>query len=360
MKFTKRQLTTMVVAGLMGTAFAGASFAADASSSAADLLAMNQDRTAAPDTEKIKTLEAQIAKVQQEIAEANTWWEKNKDIINSYEDEDSDGYHKAQDNWTAEYNKYKPTHDKGPDHLKQLQAALEAAKNGGTVPVAPQPGDVGTSSGTGEAAPSPADMKRSLQLAQENVQHLQELTARVNRDVTEAEAAAKADPTDETAKVRAESSKAYAGIVQKAMEAAKQAVTKWQQQLKVEVKDESKPFTMPSPAVETGTDIGQLQQELADLQKQLPDVEKHANWSTAEFNNNGGYANNGASTEVLLRYLQDTQKLSDLQAAIKAKEARISALSSGTGSTPGTGKEETNLIRVNRVASRYRNRLNRR
>ncbi|MUP50719.1 hypothetical protein C3L55_07560 [Veillonellaceae bacterium M1-70] len=341
MKFTKRQLTTMVVAGLMGTAFAGASFAADASSSAADLLAMNQDRTAAPDTEKIKTLEAQIAKVQQEIAEANTWWEKNKDIINSYEDEDSDGYHKAQDNWTAEYNKYKPTHDKGPDHLKQLQAALEAAKNGGTVPVAPQPGDVGTSSGTGEAAPSPADMKRSLQLAQENVQHLQELTARVNRDVTEAEAAAKADPTDETAKVRAESSKAYAGIVQKAMEAAKQAVTKWQQQLKVEVKDESKPFTMPSPAVETGTDIGQLQQELADLQKQLPDVEKHANWSTAEFNNNGGYANNGASTEVLLRYLQDTQKLSDLQAAIKAKEARISALSSGTGSTPGTGKEET-------------------
>lgn len=102
MKFTKRQLTTMVVAGLMGTAFAGASFAADASSSAADLLAMNQDRTAAPDTEKIKTLEAQIAKVQQEIAEANTWWEKNKDIINSYEDEDSDGYHKAQDNWTAE------------------------------------------------------------------------------------------------------------------------------------------------------------------------------------------------------------------------------------------------------------------
>ena len=73
----------------------------------------------------------------------------------------------------------------------------------------------------------------------------------------------------------------------------------------------------------------------------MPDVEKHANWSTAEFNNNGGYANNGASTEVLLRYLQDTQKLSDLQAAIKAKEARISALSSGTGSTPGTGKEET-------------------
>lgn len=58
MKFTKRQLTTMVVAGLMGTAFVGASFAADASSSAADLLAMNQDRTAAPDTEKIKTLEA--------------------------------------------------------------------------------------------------------------------------------------------------------------------------------------------------------------------------------------------------------------------------------------------------------------
>ena len=39
--------------------------------------------------------------------------------------------------------------------------------------------------------------------------------------------------------------------------------------------------------------------------------------------------------------MQDTQKLSDLQAAIKAKEARISALSSGTGSTPGTGKEET-------------------
>ena len=341
MKFTKRQLTTMVVAGLMGTAFAGASFAADASSSAADLLAMNQDRTAAPDTEKIKTLEAQIAKVQQEIADANKWWEKNKDIINSYEDEDSDGYHKAEDKWTAEYNKYKPTHDKGPDHLKQLQAELEAAKNGGTVPVAPQPGDVGTSSGTGEAAPSAADMKRSLQLAQENVQHLQELTARVNRDVTEAEAAAKADPTDETAKVRAASSKAYAGIVQKAMEAAKQAVTKWQQQLKQEVKDESKPFTMPSPAVETGTDIGQLQQELADLKKQLPDVEKHANWSTDEFNNNGGYANNGASTEVLLRYLQDTQKLSDLQAAIKAKEARISALSSGTGSTPGMGKEET-------------------
>ena len=101
-------------------------------------------------------------------------------------------------------------------------------------------------------------MQRSLQRAQENVQHLQELTARVNRDVTEAEAAAKADPTDETAKVRAASSKAYAGIVQKAMEAAKQAVTKWQQQLKVEVKDESKPFTMPSPAVETGTDIVQL------------------------------------------------------------------------------------------------------
>lgn len=341
MKFTKRQLTTMVVAGLMGTAFAGASFAADASSSAADLLAMNQDRTAAPDTEKIKKLEEQIAKVQQEIAEANTWWEKNKDIIGSYEDEDSDGYHKAQDNWTAEYNKYKPIHDKGAEHLKQLQAELEAAKNGGTVPVAPQPGDEGTPSGSGETAPSPADMKRSLSLAQKNVQHLQELTARVNRDVTEAEAAAKADPTDETAKVRAESSKAYAGIVQKAMEAAKQAVTKWQQQLKVEVKDESKPFTMPSPAVETGTDIGQLQQELADLKKQLPDVEKHANWSTAEFNNNGGYANNGASTEVLLRYLQDTQKLSDLQAAIKAKEARISALSSGTGSTPGTGKEET-------------------
>ena len=341
MKFTKRQLTTMVVAGLMGTAFAGASFAADASSSAADLLAMNQDRTAAPDTEKIKTLEAQIAKVQQEITEANTWWEKNKDIINSYEDEDSDGYHKAQDKWTAEYNKYKPTHDKGPDHLKQLQAALEAAKNGGTVPVAPQPGDEGTPSGSGETAPSPADMKRSLSLAQKNVQHLQELTARVNRDVTEAEAAAKADPTDETAKVRAESSKAYAGIVQKAMEEAKQAVTKWQQQLKVEVKDESKPFTMPSPAVETGTDIGQLRQEVTALQKQLPDAEKHANWSTAEFNNNGGYANNGASTEVLLRYLQDTQKLSDLQAAIKAKEARISALSSGTGSMPGTGKEET-------------------
>ena len=341
MKFTKRQLTTMVVAGLMGTAFAGASFAADASSSAADLLAMNQDRTAAPDTEKIKTLEAQIAKVQQEIAEANTWWEKNKDIINSYEDEDSDGYHKAQDNWTAEYNKYKPTHDKGPDHLKQLQAALEAAKNGGTVPVAPQPGDGGTPSGTGEAAPSLEDMQRSLQRAQENVQHLQELTARVNRDVTEAAAAAKAAPKDETAQERAKSSKAYAETVKTAMEAAKQAVTKWQQQLKVEVKDESKPFTMPSPAVETGTDIGQLQQELADLKKQLPDVEKHANWSTAEFNNNGGYANNGASTEVLLRYLQDTQKLSDLQAAIKAKEARISALSSGTGSTPGTGKEET-------------------
>ena len=341
MKFTKRQLTTMVVAGLMGTAFAGASFAADASSSAADLLAMNQDRTAAPDTEKIKTLEAQIAKVQQEIAEANTWWEKNKDIINSYEDEDSDGYHKAQDNWTAEYNKYKPTHDKGPDHLKQLQAALEAAKNGGTVPVAPQPGDGGTPSGTGEAAPSLEDMQRSLQRAQENVQHLQELTARVNRDVTEAAAAAKAAPKDETAQERAKSSKAYAETVKTAMEAAKQAVTKWQQQLKVEVKDESKPFTMPSPAVETGTDIGQLQQELADLQKQLPDVEKHATWSTAEFNNNGGYANNGASTEVLLRYLQDTQKLSDLQAAIKAKEARISALSSGTGSTPGTGKEET-------------------
>lgn len=341
MKFTKRQLTTMVVAGLMGTAFAGASFAADASSSAADLLAMNQDRTAAPDTEKIKTLEAQIAKVQQEIAEANTWWEKNKDIIGSYEDEDSDSYHKAQDNWTAEYNKYKPTHDKGPDHLKQLQAALEAAKNGGTVPVAPQPGDEGTPSGSGETAPSPADMKRSLSLAQKNVQHLQELTARVNRDVTEAAAAAAAAPKDETAQERAKSSKAYAETVKTAMEAAKQAVTKWQQQLKVEVKDESKPFTMPSPAVETGTDIGQLQQELADLQKQLPDMEKHATWSTAEFNNNGGYANNGASTEVLLRYLQDTQKLSDLQAAIKAKEARISALSSGTGSTPGTGKEET-------------------
>ena len=341
MKFTKRQLTTMVVAGLMGTAFAGASFAADASSSAADLLAMNQDRTAAPDTEKIKTLEAQIAQVQQEIAAANAWWEKNKDIINSYEDEDSDGYHKAQDNWTAEYNKYKPTHDKGPDHLKQLQAALEAAKNGGTVPVAPQPGDEGTPSGSGETAPSAADMKRSLQLAQKNVQHLQELTARVNRDVTEAEAAAKAAPKDETAQERAKSSKAYAEIVQKAMEAAKQAVTKWQQQLKVEVKDESKPFTMPSPAVETGTDIGQLRQELADLQKQLPDVKKHVTWSKEAFDRNGGYANNGASTEVLLQYLRDTQKLSDLQAAIKAKEARISALSSGTGSTPDTGKEET-------------------
>nr|WP_288223766.1 YadA-like family protein [uncultured Megasphaera sp.] len=341
MKFTKRQLTTMVVAGLMGTAFAGASFAADASSSAADLLAMNQDRTAAPDTEKIKTLEAQIAKVQQEIAEANTWWEKNDGEY--YKDNFPDGIDTsgAAPDFIAMYHKYEPIHDKGPDHLKQLQAELEAAKNGGTVPVAPQPGDEGTPSGSGETAPSPADMKRSLSLAQKNVQHLQELTARVNRDVTEAEAAAKADPTDETAKVRAESSKAYAGIVQKAMEAAKQAVTKWQQQLKVEVKDESKPFTMPSPAVETGTDIGQLQQELADLQKQLPDVEKHANWSTAEFNNNGGYANNGASTEVLLRYLQDTQKLSDLQAAIKAKEARISALSSGTGSTPGTGKEET-------------------
>ena len=341
MKFTKRQLTTMVVAGLMGTAFVGASFAADASSSAADLLAMNQDRTAAPDTEKIKTLEAQIAKVQQEIAEANTWWEKNDGEY--YKDNFPDGIDTsgAAPDFIAMYHKYEPIHDKGPDHLKQLQAALEAAKNGGTVPVAPQPGDEGTPSGSGETAPSPADMKRSLSLAQKNVQHLQELTARVNRDVTEAEAAAKADPTDETAKVRAESSKAYAGIVQKAMEAAKQAVTKWQQQLKVEVKDESKPFTMPSPAVETGTDIGQLQQELADLKKQLPDVEKHANWSTAEFNNNGGYANNGASTEVLLRYLQDTQKLSDLQAAIKAKEARISALSSGTGSTPGTGKEET-------------------
>ena len=337
MKFTKRQLTTMVVAGLMGTAFAGASFAADASSSAADLLAMNQDRTAAPDTEKIKTLEAQIAQVQQEIAAANAWWEKNSDIIDSYED----GGEGPQADWIAIYNKYKPIHDKGAEHLKQLQAELEAAKNGGTVPVAPQPGDEGTPSGSGETAPSPADMKRSLSLAQKNVQHLQELTARVNRDVTEAEAAAKAAPKDETAQERAKSSKAYAGIVQKAMEAAKQAVTKWQQQLKVEVKDESKPFTMPSPAVETGTDIGQLQQELADLQKQLPDVEKHANWSTAEFNNNGGYANNGASTEVLLRYLQDTQKLSDLQAAIKAKEARISALSSGTGSTPGTGKEET-------------------
>ena len=337
MKFTKRQLTTMVVAGLMGTAFVGASFAADASSSAADLLAMNQDRTAAPDTEKIKTLEAQIAQVQQEIAAANAWWEKNSDIIDSYED----GGEGPQADWIAIYNKYKPIHDKGAEHLRQLQAELEAAKNGGTVPVAPQPGDEGTPSGSGETAPSPADMKRSLSLAQKNVQHLQELTARVNRDVTEAEAAAKAAPKDETAQERAKSSKAYAGIVQKAMEAAKQAVTKWQQQLKVEVKDESKPFTMPSPAVETGTDIGQLQQELADLQKQLPDVEKHANWSTAEFNNNGGYANNGASTEVLLRYLQDTQKLSDLQAAIKAKEARISALSSGTGSTPGTGKEET-------------------
>lgn len=337
MKFTKRQLTTMVVAGLMGTAFVGASFAADASSSAADLLAMNQDRTAAPDTEKIKTLEAQIAKVQQEIADANTWWEKNKDIIDSYED----GMGGPQGNWTAEYNKYKPIHDKGAEHLKQLQAELEAAKTGGTVPVAPQPGDVETSSGTGEAAPSLEDMQRSLQRAQENVQHLQELTARVNRDVTEAEAAAKAAPKDETAQERAKSSKAYAETVKTAMEAAKQAVTKWQQQLKVEVKDESKPFTMPSPAVETGTDIGQLQQELADLQKQLPDVEKHATWSTDEFNNHGGYANNGASTEVLLRYLQDTQKLSDLQAAIKAKEARISALSSGTGSTPGTGKEET-------------------
>lgn len=341
MKFTKRQLTTMVVAGLMGTAFAGASFAADASSSAADLLAMNQDRTAAPDTEKIKTLEAQIAKVQQEIAEANTWWEKNKDIIGSYEDEDSDSYHKAQDNWTAEYNKYKPTHDKGPDHLKQLQAALEAAKNGGTVPVAPQPGDGGTPSGTGETAPSPEDMKRSLSLAQENVQHLQELTARVNREVTEAAAAAKAAPKDETAQARAENSKKYAEIVKTAMEAAKQAVTKWQQQLKVEVKDESKPFTMPSPAVETGTDIGQLQQELADLQKQLPKAEERANQSQEELNHSVAYTNNGPSTEVLLRYLQDTQKLSDLQAAIKAKEARISALSSGTGSTPGTGKEET-------------------
>lgn len=341
MKFTKRQLTTMVVAGLMGTAFAGASFAADASSSAADLLAMNQDRTAAPDTEKIKKLEEQIAKVQQEIAEANTWWEKNKDIIGSYEDEDSDGYHKAQDNWTAEYNKYKPIHDKGAEHLKQLQAELEAAKNGGTVPVAPQLGDEGTPSGSGETAPSPADMKRSLQLAQENVQHLQELTARVNREVTEAAAAAKAAPKDETAQARAENSKKYAEIVKTAMEAAKQAVTKWQQQLKVEVKDESKPFTMPSPAVETGTDIGQLQQELADLQKQLPKAEERANQSQEELNHSVAYTNNGPSTEVLLRYLQDTQKLSDLQAAIKAKEARISALSSGTGSTPGTGKEET-------------------
>ena len=341
MKFTKRQLTTMVVAGLMGTAFAGASFAADASSSAADLLAMNQDRTAAPDTEKIKTLEAQIAKVQQEIAEANTWWEKNDGEY--YKDNFPDGIDTsgAAPDFIAMYHKYEPIHDKGPDHLKQLQAALEAAKNGGTVPVAPQPGDEGTPSGSGETAPSPADMKRSLSLAQKNVQHLQELTARVNRDVTEAAAAAKAAPKDETAQERAKSSKAYAETVKTAMEAAKQAVTKWQQQLKVEVKDESKPFTMPSPAVETGTDIGQLQQELADLQKQLPDVEKHATWSTAEFNNNGGYANNGASTEVLLRYLQDTQKLSDLQAAIKAKEARISALSSGTGSTPGTGKEET-------------------
>ena len=341
MKFTKRQLTTMVVAGLMGTAFAGASFAADASSSAADLLAMNQDRTAAPDTEKIKTLEAQIAKVQQEIAEANTWWEKNDGEY--YKDNFPDGIDTsgAAPDFIAMYHKYEPIHDKGPDHLKQLQAALEAAKTGGTVPVAPQPGDEGTPSGSGETAPSPADMKRSLSLAQKNVQHLQELTARVNRDVTEAAAAAKAAPKDETAQERAKSSKAYAETVKTAMEAAKQAVTKWQQQLKVEVKDESKPFTMPSPAVETGTDIGQLQQELADLQKQLPDVEKHATWSTAEFNNNGGYANNGASTEVLLRYLQDTQKLSDLQAAIKAKEARISALSSGTGSTPGTGKEET-------------------
>ena len=341
MKFTKRQLTTMVVAGLMGTAFAGASFAADASSSAADLLAMNQDRTAAPDTEKIKKLEAQIAQVQQEIAAANAWWEKNSEIIGSYEDEDSDDYHKAQENWTAEYNKYKPIHDKGAEHLKQLQAELEAAKTGGTVPVAPQSGDGGTPSGSGETAPSPEDMKRSLSLAQENVQRLQELTARINRDVTEAAAAAAAAPKDETAQVRAKSSKAYAEIVQKAMEAAKQAVMKWQQQLKLDVKDESKPFTMPSPAVETGTDIAQLQQELTDLRNQLPEAEKHANWSTDEFNNHGGYANNGASTEILLRYLQDTQKVSDLQAAIKAKEARISALSSGTGSTPGTGKEET-------------------
>ncbi|WP_288844052.1 YadA-like family protein [uncultured Megasphaera sp.] len=343
MKFTKRQLTTMVVAGLMGTAFAGASFAADASSSAADLLAMNQDRTAAPDTEKIKTLEAQIAKVQQEIAEANTWWEKNKDIINSYED----GMGGPAGNWTAEYNTYKSIRDKGSDHLKQLQAELEAAKNGGTVPVAPQPGDEETPSGSGETAPSPADMKRSLSLAQENVQRLQELTARVNRDVTEAAAAAAAAPKDETAQERAKSSKAYAEIVQKAMEAAKQAVTKWQQQLKVEVKDESKPFTMPSPAVETGMDIGQLRQEVTALQKQLPDAEKHANWSTAEFNNNGGYANNGASTEVLLRYLQDTQKLSDLQAAIKAKEERISALSSGTGkeeTKPHTGEPGSKLV----------------
>ncbi|WP_288888810.1 YadA-like family protein [uncultured Megasphaera sp.] len=341
MKFTKRQLTTMVVAGLMGTAFAGASFAADASSSAADLLAMNQDRTAAPDTEKIKTLEAQIAQLQQEIAAANAWWEKNSEIIGSYEDEDSDDYHKAQENWTAEYNKYKPIHDKGAEHLKQLQAELEAAKTGGTVPVAPQPGDGGTSSGSGETAPSPEDMKRSLSLAQENVQRLQELTARVNREVTEAAAAAAAAPKDETAQERAKSSKAYAEIVQKAMEAAKQAVTKWQQQLKLDVKDESKPFTMPSPAVETGTDIGQLQQELTDLRKQLPEAEKHANWAKDEFNNHGGYANNGASTNILLRYLQETQKLSDLQAAIKAKEARISALSSGTGSTSDTGKEET-------------------
>lgn len=341
MKFTKRQLTTMVVAGLMGTAFAGASFAADASSSAADLLAMNQDRTAAPDTEKIKTLEAQIAKVQQEIAEANTWWEKNDGEY--YKDNFPDGIDTsgAAPDFIAMYHKYEPIHDKGPDHLKQLQAALEAAKNGGTVPVAPQPGDEGTPSGSGETAPSPADMKRSLQLAQENVQHLQELTARVTREVTEAAAAAKAAPKDETAQARAENSKKYAEIVKTAMEAAKQAVTKWQQQLKVEVKDESKPFTMPSPAVETGTDIGQLQQELADLQKQLPKAEERANQSQEELNHSVAYTNNGPSTEVLLRYLQDTQKLSDLQAAIKAKEARISALSSGTGSTPGTGKEET-------------------
>ena len=343
MKFTKRQLTTMVVAGLMGTAFAGASFAADASSSAADLLAMNQDRTAAPDTEKIKTLEAQIAQLQQDIATANAWWEKNGG--DSYADEDTypGGIDKsgAAPDFIAMYHKYEAIRANGPSSLKKLQAELTAAKTGGTVPVAPQPGDGGTPSGSGETAPSPADMKRSLSLAQENVQRLQELTARVNRDVTEAAAAAAAAPKDETAQERAKSSKAYAEIVQKAMEEAKQAVTKWQQQLKVEVKDESKPFTMPSPAVETGTDIAQLQQELTDLRNQLPEAEKHANWSTDEFNNNGGYANNGASTEILLRYLQDTQKVSDLQAAIKAKEARISALSSGTGSAPGTGKEET-------------------
>ena len=337
MKFTKRQLTTMVVAGLMGTAFAGASFAADASSSAADLLAMNQDRTAAPDTEKIKTLEAQIAQVQQEIAAANAWWEKNSDIIDSYED----GGEGPQADWIAIYNKYKPIHDKGAEHLKQLQAELEAAKTGGTVPVAPQPGYGGTSSGSGETAPSPEDMKRSLSLAQENVQRLQELTARVNREVTEATAAAAAAPKDETAQARAENSKKYAEIVKTAMEAAKQAVTKWQQQLKVEVKDESKPFTMPSPAVETGTDIGQLQQAVTELRNQLPKAEERANQSQEELTRSVAYTNNGPSTEVLLRYLQDTQKVSDLQAAIKAKEARISALSSGTGSTPGTGKEET-------------------